>query len=136
MKSRCIIDLLIIILIFSTGCSQKPGEPKPFYTSVAKTIHVGMNLSLAETILKESGSKETMYQMALVRNDRNRKLHYFKLPSGRVISFISENGEHKTRKISSMSISTYEPKSWNSKLDTERKKFFDSFKQINEYKFK
>jgi hypothetical protein len=88
----------------------------------------------ADTKLKQYGAEPTMYQMMLSPKDRKhgKELHYYILRSGPVIEMISQPGKDG-RVVGSISVSTYVPKSWNSKMDPERDRFFDTFKDIENY---
>ncbi len=124
------INLLLVFLSLIFACSSKTENPK---SSGIQKIYIGMNVSRAESILKRFGAEETMYQ--ILARDTTKEVHFFRLPSKKVIEFLSEPNGNK-RKIVSMLISTYKPKSWNNKQDLESYKFFDSFKEIKEYELK
>ena len=93
----------------------------------------GIYLVDLEQKMLAGGAKPTMYEVQV--NDPNHKglnLHYFALKSGEVLEVISEPGQFG-RRVAVMKISTYKPKSWDSKIDPEREKFLTSFKEVKEY---
>jgi hypothetical protein len=126
----------IVFAILVSGCAQPKSNTKPAASGGARpgVIRLGMNFEKARGILMEHGAKETMFQMQLAADEAHPEndLHFYYLPSGPTMEVLSEAAE-AGRTIYSISVSTYEPKSWTSKIDPEREKFFDSFRQVEEY---
>jgi hypothetical protein len=124
---------LVIALVLS-GCSTLPEAPSKTILRKDSVIYVGMLFSDADSRLREYGAKPTMFQMVLTRKayKRGNELHYYRLHSGVILDMVSQPGK-TGRIVGSMSVSTYDPKSWDSKLDPERDEFFGSFQSREEY---
>lgn len=125
--------LLVIVLILSS-CSSRPPVASGTVARKESVIYVGMGFDQADARLKQYGAASTMYQMELTPKayKAGKELHYYQLRSGAVVDIISQPGK-TGRVVGSLSVSTYEPKSWDSKLDPERDKFFESFENRDEY---
>ena len=123
-----------VLLFLVAGCRQSADESptsKPAIPAVDKHIRVGMKLDEAIALLRIHGAQETGFQLA--HTNPANEIHWFALPTRRVIELVAQSDARNESRIKSISISTYEPKSWDSKLDPERDKFFNSFKRIDEY---
>ena len=125
--------VLIFALVLS-GCSTLPEVPSKTILRKDSVIYVGMLFSNADAKLREYGAKPTMFQMKLTRKayEQVKELHYYRLRSGVVLDMVSQPGKIG-RIVGAMAVSTYDPKSWDSKLDPERDRFFESFQSREEY---
>jgi len=124
--------LLVITLILS-GCSSRSPVVSENVARKDSVIYVGMGFDQAEATLKQYGAAPTMYEMELTSkaHKAGKELHYYQLRSGAVVDLISQPGK-AGRVVGSLLVSPYEPKSWDSKLDPERDKFFESFENRDE----
>jgi hypothetical protein len=126
-------SLVLLALIFS-GCAALPGPPAGTVKRKESMIYVGMLFAEADARLKAHGAAATLFPMALSPEDydQGKELHYYTLRSGAVMAMVSRPGP-AGRVVGSLSVSTYVPKSWDSKTDPERDRFFDSFQGHEEY---
>lgn len=96
-----------------------------------------MSMKSAEGALTEHGAQAVRYQVVTTEQERKKgtRLHFYRLPSGDVLEIHSRPGSGG-RTVYKMLISTYNPTSWNNKLDPERLKFFASFVSVKAYELK
>jgi len=103
-------------------------------TNVA-VIRVGMSFPAADTLLKSHGAKTTDFQVMLTPEQTRvgQRLHYYRLPTGPVLSMITKPTKGG-RAVLSLAVSTYASKrEWESKIDPERDRFFNSFNTVEAY---
>ena len=109
---RCEYDLIL---------SSESPSPKSTTQAAAKRVRVGMKLEDARAILAARGAKEdSPYQ--LISLDPGESVTYFKLPDGAVLELCFDRAAGDQSEVKRMFISTYKPKSWNSKIDPEARK--------------
>ena len=129
--------LFILFLVWGiTGCVGS-SEKTAGGVSVEKKssiIRVGMSFKQADSLLKSHGAKPTAFQLGRPPEfeREGQQGHFYALPSGTVVALESKP-EKSGRVVCSISVSTYELKSWQSKDDPEASKFFRSFKDKEEY---
>jgi hypothetical protein len=128
------ILLLALLTLILPGCSSPPAPPSKTTVRRDSVIYVGMLFDEADAKLKQHGAIPTMYQVEFSADAYNqgKRLHYYRLRSGAVMDMISKPAKFG-RVVDSMLVSTYVPKSWNSKLDPERSRFFETFEDRAEY---
>ncbi|MDR1011041.1 MAG: hypothetical protein LBM04_07910 [Opitutaceae bacterium] len=126
------ILLLALLTLILPGCSSPPAPPSKTTVRRDSVIYVGMLFDEADAKLKQHGAIPTMYQVIPVNYEQGDELHFYALRSGVVMDMISKPAKFG-RVVDFMSVSTYVPKSWNSKLDSERSRFFESFESRAEY---
>jgi len=118
------------------GCAGPNANPSSTTSPYGRNdvVYVGMSFETADVMLKRYGGA-TMYQVLLPPESRRlgMDLHYYNLSSGRVMEIVSAPAT-AGRVVHSIRVSTYEPMSWNSKIDPERDKFFNSFRRLDEYR--
>lgn len=124
---------VIAISLVLIGCiAERKSTPLNTQANPSNTcITEGMSLEDALVILKSHHAKETGIQV--VSSDPNDHLRFFDLPNGRTLEIVSAADSDSRQTIKGMFISTYQPKSWTSKQDPERSKFFESFRQVQHY---
>lgn len=132
-KKRLSTLLPLCALFFAISCNSKQGATCSQAEQIgdAQRISIGMPLEEALVILKSHHAKETGFQV--VSSDPNDHLRFFDLPNGRTLEIVSAADSDSRQTIKGMFISTYQPKSWTSKQDPERSKFFESFRQVQHY---
>jgi hypothetical protein len=99
-------------------------------------LRVGMDFDEAQSVLARQRAHPAGFDVILPNAQRDqRNLDFYWLatgPSVRIVSKTTPTG----RIVESISVSTYAPKSWESKMDPERDKFLDSFVKVEEYDLK
>lgn len=129
------LSLPLAALLAITGCQNTPQSQVNLASSQATSqrIEPGMLLNDAIAILKSHQAKGTAYQVMPSR--KNEHLHWFTIPDGRVLEFTSVANQSGQHSITNLYLSTYQPKSWQSKIDPERTRFFASFQPLTHYDF-
>ncbi|HZP61143.1 MAG TPA: hypothetical protein VFB27_12535 [Opitutaceae bacterium] len=126
----------IVLLAFLSGCMGHfdAGSGARPVTRSASVLYLGMPFDQADEKLREYGAEPTMFEVALTPEAyrKGMQIHYYHLTSGVFIEIRSKPGG-SARVVASISVSAYVPKSWDSIDDPERMKFFDSFKNCEEY---
>ncbi len=125
--------LPLCALLSTNACNPKQGAT---YSQVehcgnSQRITIGMPLEDAVAILKSHHANETGIQV--VSTDPNNRLRFFNLPNGRTLEIVSNADSDSRQTIKGISISTYQPKSWTNKQDSERSRFLESFRKLHHY---
>jgi len=95
-------------------------------------LRVGMPLESAESMLKQRGAKPCPLQV-MSRTPDGKAIRYYRLKNHPDIRIIASH-EQSGIIIESLAIQTYTSRrAWESKVDPEREKYFQSFKNVQEY---
>jgi hypothetical protein len=112
---------------------REPGRKKK-RAADAGQIRTGMNWDAAIKRLETHGA--TVTADALRPPDDLCNFAHYALPDGPVINLVGRNNEQGVCRVAGLFLSNETPKSWKSKLDPERVKFFDSFRAVDSYRLK
>ena len=127
---------VLLFALMLTGCanSLETDTSSRALERKAGLIYVGMLFDQAEAKLKEFGARPAGFDWMLTAEASRKglELHVYRLRSSVVMSLHSKPGK-TGRLVDSISVSTYEPKSWESKIDPEYDKFMQSFESREEY---
>jgi hypothetical protein len=128
--------IVIAVLLTVMGCVNSPKNVPAADITARKNsvIYVNMPLDQAEAKLRQFGARPAFLSILLTRKgvEGGRELDHYTLRSGFVLS-VTSKPKGSGRIIDQMSVSTYLPKSRESKTDPEYEKFYRSFRACTEY---
>jgi hypothetical protein len=127
--------LALLFIVTLAGCmNSHEKSPSVGVERKASVIYIGMPFEEAELLLKTYGA-ETYQDQSLMRAGtarqgyKSQKYHH---PNKRADLEVVSKSEKGVRTIHGLLISTYIPKSWESKTDPEVAKYHDSFERRQE----